>query len=123
MGLHEQSHVGGLSDQSGPTPDRVVRSFWHGPFSACEALCLSSFVSAGVAVELFSETPVPGLPEGVTYRNAREILDQEVAFTGMSSTGPARLCIPTISVTRCSKNWRLADRYGRDAGRWATAGR
>ena len=41
-------------------PDRVVRSFWHGPFSPYEALCLSSFVAAGIAVELFSEAPVSG---------------------------------------------------------------
>ena len=60
--------------------DRVVRCFWHGPFSPYEALCLSSFVAAGVAVELFSEAPVPGLPAGVTRRDAREILDRDVAF-------------------------------------------
>jgi hypothetical protein len=31
------------SQNSGPTPDRVVRSFWHGQFSPYEAPCLSSF--------------------------------------------------------------------------------
>jgi Alpha 1,4-glycosyltransferase conserved region len=64
---------------SNSRPDRVVRCFWHGPFSPYEALCLSSFVAAGVAVELFSEAPVAGLPAGVTRRNAREILDRDVA--------------------------------------------
>ena len=64
-------------------PDRVVRCFWHGPFSPYEALCLSSFVAAGIAVELFSEAPVSGLPAGVTRRNARDILDL--------SGGPQRL--------------------------------
>ena len=34
------------SQNSGPTPDRVVRSFWHGQFSPYEAPCLSSFVAA-----------------------------------------------------------------------------
>jgi hypothetical protein len=28
------------SQTFGPTPDRVVRGFWHGQFSPYEALCL-----------------------------------------------------------------------------------
>jgi hypothetical protein len=41
------------SQNSGPTPNRVVRSFWHGQFSPCEALCPSSFVAAkGIFNEL-----------------------------------------------------------------------
>jgi len=54
-----------LNPAPGP-PDHVVRCFWHGPFSPYEALCLSSFVAAGIAVELFSEAPIAGLPAGVT---------------------------------------------------------
>jgi hypothetical protein len=73
----------------GPTPDRVVRSFWHGQFSPYEALCLSSFVAAGIQVELFSEAPIAGLPDGVTRRNARDILDQEVAFYRHEFDGPS----------------------------------
>jgi hypothetical protein len=71
------------------TSDRVVRCFWHGPFSPYETLCLSSFVAAGIAVELFSEAPVPGLPAGVTRRNAREILDQAVAVYRHEFDGPS----------------------------------
>jgi hypothetical protein len=71
------------------SPDRVVRCFWHGPFSPYEALCLSSFVAAGVTVELFSEAPVAGLPTGVTRRNAREILDHEVAVYRHEFDGPS----------------------------------
>jgi hypothetical protein len=70
-------------------PDRVVRCFWHGPFSPYEALCLSSFVAAGIAVELFSEEPVAGLPVGVTRRNAREILDRDVALYRHEFDGPS----------------------------------
>jgi hypothetical protein len=70
-------------------PDRVVRCFWHGPFSPYEALCLSSFVARGIAVELFSEGPVPGLPAGVTRRNAREILDRDVALYRHEFDGPS----------------------------------
>lgn len=77
-----------ISNYSG-APDRVVRCFWHGPFSPYEALCLSSFVAAGVAVELFSEAPISGLPAGVTRRNAREILDRDVAFYRHEFDGPS----------------------------------
>jgi hypothetical protein len=77
------------SQKSGPTADRIVRSFWHGPFSPYEALCLSTFVAAGVQVELFCDGPMPGLPGGVTWRNAREILDQPVAFYRHEFDGPS----------------------------------
>src|SRR3954467_11991771 len=77
------------STKSAPAPDQVVRCFWHGPFSPYEALCLSSFVAAGVAVELFSDAPVSGLPAGVTRRNAREILDRDVALYRHEFDGPS----------------------------------
>jgi len=77
------------SQKSGPTPDSVVRSFWHGQFSPYEALCLSSFVAAGIQVELFSEAPIAGLPDGVTCRNARDILDQQVAYYRHEFDGPS----------------------------------
>ena len=70
-------------------PDRVVRCFWHGQFSPYEALCLTSFVAAGVAVELFSDAPISGLPAGVTRRNAREILDRDVALYRHEFDGPS----------------------------------
>jgi len=70
-------------------PDRVVRCFWHGPFSPYEALCLSSFVAAGIAVELFSEAPVPDLPEGVRRRPARDILDRDIALYRHEFDGPS----------------------------------
>ncbi|MDO9297473.1 glycosyltransferase [Bradyrhizobium sp.] len=85
----KQIDLGDISQKSGLIPDRVVRTFWHGPFSPYEALCLSSFVTAGVGVELFSEAPVPGLPDGVIWRNAREILDQEVVFYRHEFDGPS----------------------------------
>src|SRR5947207_15926691 len=70
-------------------PDQVVRCFWHGPLSPYEALCLSSFVAAGIAVELFNDAPVSGLPAGVTRRNAREILDREVGLSRHEFDGPS----------------------------------
>ena len=77
------------SQNSGPPPDRVVRSFWHGQFSPYEALCLSSFVAAGIEVELFSEAPIAGLPDGVTRRDARDILDRPVAYYRHEFDGPS----------------------------------
>ena len=77
-----------FNPKSGST-DRVVHCFWHGPFSPYEALCLSSFVGAGIAVELFSEAPVAGLPAGVTRWNAREILDRDVALYRHEFDGPS----------------------------------
>src|SRR6478609_9070563 len=81
-----------MAENLDPDPgrsDHVVRCFWHGPFSPYEALCLSSFVGAGIAVELFSEAPVPGLPAGVTRRDAREILDRNVAVYRHEFDGPS----------------------------------
>src|SRR5882672_8300548 len=52
-------------------------------------LAWSSFVAAGIAVELFSEVPIPDLPAGVTRRNAREILDRDVALYRHEFDGPS----------------------------------
>lgn len=46
-------------------------------------------MAAGIAVELFSEAPVAGLPAGVTRRDAREILDHEVAVYRHEFDGPS----------------------------------
>jgi hypothetical protein len=75
----------------GPEPAArpVVRSFWYGQFSPYEALCLSSFVAAGVRVELYCEGSVPHLPDGVVQRSARDILDRDVAFYRHEFDGPS----------------------------------
>lgn len=82
-----------ISDPRGLKPEAmtagVVRSFWHGPFSPYEALCLSSFIAAGIGVELFSQEPLSGLPDGVTARKARDILDCDVAFYRHEPDGPS----------------------------------
>jgi hypothetical protein len=77
------------SNSPGPSVDRVVRCFWHGAFSPYEALCLSSFLAADIAVELFSEAPISGVPAGVSCRNAREILDRDVALYQHEFDGPS----------------------------------
>jgi hypothetical protein len=72
-----------------PSSDRVVRCFWHGRFSPYEALCLSSFAAAGLSVEVFSDGPVAGLPAGAVLRDARDILDRDVAFYRNEFDGPS----------------------------------
>jgi hypothetical protein len=78
-----------FSQGAEPAPQPVVRSFWYGQFSPYEALCLSSFVAAGIRVELYCEGSVPHLPDGVVQRNARDILDRDVAFYRHEFDGPS----------------------------------
>lgn len=59
----------------------LVRSFWHGgPLSPYEALCLTSFVQHGHAVELFTYDPGLAVPAGVTRRDAAEILPEDRVY-------------------------------------------
>jgi hypothetical protein len=78
-----------FSQGAEPAPQPVVRSFWYGHFSPYEALCLSSFVAAGVRVELYCEGSVPQLPDGVVRRSARDILDRDVDFYKHEFDGPS----------------------------------
>ena len=90
-------------NHSGPW-EHVVRCFWHGPFSPYEAPCLSSFVAAGVAVELFSEAPIAGLPVGVTGGMPAKSSIAMSRSIDTNSTGRARRFTPIISAMRCSNN-------------------
>lgn len=77
------------SESSGTGARPVVRTFWHGAFSPYEALCLSTFLHAGIGVELYSYHPVAGLPDGAILKDAREILDRDVAFYQHEFDGPS----------------------------------
>jgi hypothetical protein len=77
----------GQNPEADLTP--VVRTFWHGPFSPYEALCLRTFAAAGIRVELFSDQPAMELPDGVVLRNARDIIDDDVAFYRHEFDGPS----------------------------------
>lgn len=74
---------------SGPEPKPVVRMFWHGPFSPYEALCLLTFATAGIRVELFADHPIAALTDGVVLRDAREIIDDDVSFYQHEFDGPS----------------------------------
>jgi hypothetical protein len=92
----------------------VSCAVWHGPFSPYEALCLTSFLAAGVAVELFSEAPISGLPAGVIRRDARS--DCDVAHYRHESMVRARRCIPPLSPCAARKLggwWVDTDEFAR----------
>ncbi|MET3925847.1 hypothetical protein [Devosia sp. 2618] len=59
-------------------PERpTIVSFWHGPMSWLEALCIASFQRHGHTVEVYSFDPVPGLPPGAVARDAAEVLPRD----------------------------------------------
>ncbi|SFV38850.1 hypothetical protein SAMN05216456_3651 [Devosia crocina] len=49
-------------------------SFWHGPMSWLEALCIASFVRQGHRVEIFAFDRPDNFPHGAVWRDASEIL-------------------------------------------------
>jgi hypothetical protein len=73
----------------------VFRTFWHGPSLTWIAqLCLSSFITRGHGVELFSYGPVAGVPSGVVIRDAAEILPCEQVF--LYRGGEAEISAPSL---------------------------
>ena len=55
----------------------TIVTFWHGPMSWLEALCIASFQRHGHRVEVYAFDPVPGLPAGAIARDAAEILPRD----------------------------------------------
>jgi hypothetical protein len=67
-----------LKDPPAVSPLLSLASFWAGQgMSALDKACLRSFVSGGHLVTLYSYENVGGLPEGITLRDAREIVSYE----------------------------------------------
>lgn len=57
---------------------RDVATFWHGPALArLDIACLLSFVAAGFRVSVYGYEPISGLPDGVTFCDAAEIVDRK----------------------------------------------
>jgi hypothetical protein len=64
-----------------------VNSFWHGTdFTNLELLCISSFLKNGVNYNLYVYERPSNLPDGVTVRNAGEIVPRERLFTYQAGT-------------------------------------
>ena len=59
----------------------VVSTLWIGaPLSPYEQLALTSFVAAGVTVQLFTFDPLLAVPDGVERCDAREVLPETSVF-------------------------------------------
>jgi len=67
----------------------TIVTFWHGPISWLERLCATSFVRQGHTVEVYAYERVEGLPDGVVWRDAAEILprDKLVFYKGRGTPG------------------------------------
>ena len=71
------------TDHPRPVPSvlRDVATFWHGPALArLDIACLRSFVAAGFHVSVYGYEPIEGLPEGVVYRDAAQVVDRKYLF-------------------------------------------
>lgn len=66
-----------------------IISFWHGPLSWLEMLCITSFVRRGHRVLVYSYDAIEGLPEGAEWRDAAEVLPKErlVFYKGKGTPG------------------------------------
>lgn len=59
----------------------IIKTLWIGPsLSAIERLALASFLNHGHQVELFAYDDIANIPEGVTVRDANEILSKDKIF-------------------------------------------
>lgn len=51
-----------------------IVSFWHGPMSWLERLCIQSYLDQGHAFHLFAFEKPEGLPQGAVWHDAEEIM-------------------------------------------------
>jgi len=58
----------------------TIVSFWHGPLSWLERLCIESFLAHGHRFELYAFSRPEGLPEGAVWRDAGELVSPERLF-------------------------------------------
>ncbi|KKB77861.1 hypothetical protein VW35_14540 [Devosia soli] len=67
----------------------TIVSFWHGPMSWLEILCITSFARQGHRVEVYSYEPIGNLPDGAQWCDAAAVLPQEklVFYKGRGTPG------------------------------------
>lgn len=58
----------------------TIASFWHGPLSWLERLCIASFVKRGHPFHLYTYEEVDGLPKGAERRDANQVLPRDELF-------------------------------------------
>ena len=66
-----------------------IASFWFGELSWLERLCLASFAHHGHPVHLYGYEPIAGLPDGVEWRDAADVVPRErlVFYKGRGTAG------------------------------------
>src|SRR5690554_1539983 len=67
----------------------TIVSFWHGPLSWLETLCINSFLRQGHPIAVYSFDPIENLPEGAEWRDAADVLPREklVLYKGNGTPG------------------------------------
>jgi hypothetical protein len=68
-------------------PKHLFQSFWWGPLSPYERLCLNSFIDRGHAFDLYTYDPNLAVPPGVQLRDAAAILGQSEFFVYQNEPG------------------------------------
>lgn len=70
-------------------PLPTIVSFWHGPLSWLEVLCITSFLRRGHKVAVYSYDAIAGLPQGAEWRDAAQVLPPEklVFYKGKGTPG------------------------------------
>jgi len=66
-----------------------IISFWHGPLSWLEVLCITAFVRHGHPVQVYSYDAIENLPPGAEWRDATALLPREklVFYKGKGTPG------------------------------------
>lgn len=57
--------------------NKVIQSFWTGPITNMERLCIKSYLDNGHEFHLYTYEKLSGLPEGTTVKDANEIIAHE----------------------------------------------
>ena len=64
-------------------------SFWIGPLTYIERLCLTSMAAAGHEIDLYTYDADLPVPPGVTVKDAREVLPRDQVFVHRKTGSPA----------------------------------
>jgi hypothetical protein len=69
----------------------IINGLWIGQLSPVEQLCLRSFVAGGHSVHLYTYEPIQNVPQGVTLRDASQILPASQVFHNRLGKGKGSL--------------------------------
>src|ERR1022692_1286129 len=62
---------------SRPVSNKVIQSFWTGPITDMERLCVKSYLDHGHEFHLYTYESLSNLPAGVSVKDANEIIPRE----------------------------------------------